>query len=507
MSTPTVFISYRRGDADPVARQIAKDLKDDLGHDNVFIDTSDLWAGDRFDTRIEQRIRRADVVIALVGPSWAGGERINESGDWVRREIALALKSRGDVVPVLVDGGRLPTSLPRDLRRLARIQHLVMDADDYRLAYQSVLVAVWQRLARRQGRVLAVSDDSDRAEVHIDELARTLGSVDVAQSRVLSGTVARGLRAIPVSTAAQRWPKVFVVRTDDHDELPPVLAARLRGLLQSRGARTVGVFTAGGVVTKLGEHALPAVYDTVTEAFSSAGGGTQTSVGEAGQHATVVAPGEHVGQLSNMPSVSDGGASGAGAAAPSVGDGGSGGAGTSMPSAEPVGSTGSGWWGSLTTAAKAAVVAPILAAGVLVGVLLDDDPITLQGAWDVSDFEFVSDTWTTSADLSGGFMRFEPVEGCTDEPCPLVIVEGPTIVNGLVMDPVDGGSEYVSDDVNLISNCDGVEVPPDVVDRSLTARAGPDDDLEFVITTEIGSWGRCDAATSQYSATARRASS
>ena len=68
-----------------------------------------------------------DVLLALIGPSWldskdaAGKRRLDDSSDFVRQEIATALKRNIPVTPVLLQRAQMPAeqSLPDDLKDLA----------------------------------------------------------------------------------------------------------------------------------------------------------------------------------------------------------------------------------------------------------------------------------------------------------------------------------------------------------------------------------------------------
>lgn len=72
---------------------------------------------------------RCDIVI---GPRWltladtAGRRRIDDQQDWIRREIVTAFGLRLRVIPVLLDGGVLPTAaeLPADIAELSRRQYV-----------------------------------------------------------------------------------------------------------------------------------------------------------------------------------------------------------------------------------------------------------------------------------------------------------------------------------------------------------------------------------------------
>jgi hypothetical protein len=65
-------------------------------------------------------------MLVVIGDSWldarddSGRRRLNQAQDWVRQEIASALKHRKVVVPVLVEGAKLPRAeeLPADIRDL-----------------------------------------------------------------------------------------------------------------------------------------------------------------------------------------------------------------------------------------------------------------------------------------------------------------------------------------------------------------------------------------------------
>jgi hypothetical protein len=127
---PGVFISYRRRDTDGHAGRLAEELRERYGEEKVFIDVDSIGGGVDFEQRIEEALDASDVAFVLIGDEWLGRRdggtaRIQEPGDWVRREVATVLR-RADVtvVPVLVEGAPLPTAdeLPPDLDRLPRLQ-------------------------------------------------------------------------------------------------------------------------------------------------------------------------------------------------------------------------------------------------------------------------------------------------------------------------------------------------------------------------------------------------
>ena len=85
--------------------------------------------------RIEETLASASVMLIVIGPGWldasvhGSSRRLDHAGDHVRREIELALTAEIRVIPVLVDGARMPSEaqLPAALRNLARRSALFID--------------------------------------------------------------------------------------------------------------------------------------------------------------------------------------------------------------------------------------------------------------------------------------------------------------------------------------------------------------------------------------------
>ena len=129
-----IAISYRREDSLPVAGRLYDRLQAKFGRGNVFMDFDSIPPGVDFREQIEQMIERSSLVIALIGPKWLGpkadsGRRIHETTDFVRLEIAYALKRNIPIVPVLIDNTVMPTTeeLPADIGSLASRTPLRLD--------------------------------------------------------------------------------------------------------------------------------------------------------------------------------------------------------------------------------------------------------------------------------------------------------------------------------------------------------------------------------------------
>jgi hypothetical protein len=88
-------------------------LRQALGHGRVFMDVDGIPPGEPFAKQIDQWLAQAEILIALIGPRWMGeGDppRIRRQDDFVRLELAAALRRQLRVVPVLVNDARLPNA-------------------------------------------------------------------------------------------------------------------------------------------------------------------------------------------------------------------------------------------------------------------------------------------------------------------------------------------------------------------------------------------------------------
>jgi hypothetical protein len=121
-----ILISYRRSDAAAFAGRICDRLVEIYGSEHVFMDVDSIALGDNFVEQIELALAKSDTLLAVIGPEWLtsvdkfGNRRLDDPKDYVRREIAAALRMKIRVVPVLVGGARLPIieELPEELREL-----------------------------------------------------------------------------------------------------------------------------------------------------------------------------------------------------------------------------------------------------------------------------------------------------------------------------------------------------------------------------------------------------
>jgi TPR repeat protein len=121
-----IFINYRREDSSAWAGRLSDHLSAHFPQSQIFMDV-DMDLGINFVEEIEKNVESCDVLIAVIGKRWLIStdekrrRRIGNPDDFVRLEIATALKRNIRVVPVLVDGASMPSSgqLPENLKPLA----------------------------------------------------------------------------------------------------------------------------------------------------------------------------------------------------------------------------------------------------------------------------------------------------------------------------------------------------------------------------------------------------
>lgn len=122
-----IFINYRRSDAEGEAGRLFDELTLQLGSDAVFMDVAAIEPGRDFRKAIDQSVENCSVLLAMMGQDWlcasdaAGKRRLADANDFVRIELASALRRDIPVVPVLVRGAKMPRpdELSEDLRELA----------------------------------------------------------------------------------------------------------------------------------------------------------------------------------------------------------------------------------------------------------------------------------------------------------------------------------------------------------------------------------------------------
>ena len=154
-----ILISYRREDSADVTGRIDDRLVQQFGRQTVFKDVSSYVADVYFrasfdrayrgqkDSRpfdvdvrtylLDEQVAKCEVLLAVIGPDWMGPKNsqgkfiLEDPGDFVRTEIESALKHQIPVIPVLVQGAKMPEveRLPASLQELSYRHGVVVRPD------------------------------------------------------------------------------------------------------------------------------------------------------------------------------------------------------------------------------------------------------------------------------------------------------------------------------------------------------------------------------------------
>ena len=138
--------SYRRDASAGHVGRVKDRLERALGHDLLFMDVDAIPLGMNFVKVLQEEIATCGALLAMIGPNWLdardeeGNSRLGNPNDFVRVEIAGALQRDIPVIPILLDGARLPKAdqLPKDLEELSvrnglDVRHASFDSDMDRL--------------------------------------------------------------------------------------------------------------------------------------------------------------------------------------------------------------------------------------------------------------------------------------------------------------------------------------------------------------------------------------
>lgn len=245
-----VFISYRRGDSEGQARALFNELADLIGRDSVFMDVDSIALGRDFRQILQERLGSSDLMLALIGPDWldirdaSGNRRLESAADFVRQEIAAALRRNIPVTPVLVRGAQMPAPerLPDDLKDLAYRNGFELS----HTRWESDVREMIKRLGLAKGDVqesrqpVTVTEGADRPVV-----ARSSGS-EIAGRPLSSKTIAIGVGATLLVAASLIALLVTQNPPASRSVLPEAVAAGQRVAIVNANSNLCATIAGGG---------------------------------------------------------------------------------------------------------------------------------------------------------------------------------------------------------------------------------------------------------------------
>jgi tetratricopeptide (TPR) repeat protein len=170
----TIFINCRRDDSMGTAGRLLDWLTQAFGRENLFVDFGDIPTGVDFELHLNNWVAACQVLVTIIGPNWlevkdkAGQRRLRHPRDFAAIEISAALARNIGVIPVLVDGARMPkaSDLPDSLKPLVHHQavevrqlHFDRDAEALVERVREALNGGWVGLRSWQGTMVADGDE------------------------------------------------------------------------------------------------------------------------------------------------------------------------------------------------------------------------------------------------------------------------------------------------------------------------------------------------------------
>lgn len=143
-----IFVNYRRGDDSGFALALFSQLELTFPQEQLFMDVEGgIAAGADFVRVLERQIEASDIVLAVIGPGWLnitdeiGRRRLENPADFVRVEIASAIRAEKRVIPVLVNRAEMPraTELPEELRILSRLNAVRLTQERFKPDAQGLI--------------------------------------------------------------------------------------------------------------------------------------------------------------------------------------------------------------------------------------------------------------------------------------------------------------------------------------------------------------------------------
>jgi hypothetical protein len=170
-----IFISYRRDDSKGEARSIYQRLEKAFGESRLFMDVDTIESGQNFRDALNTSLSDCRAMLVVIGREWLtiqGGDgkpRLADERDFVNLEVSSALKRGVAVIPVLVDGAKMPNpdQLPASLQNLASMQAAIVTHENFS--------SDMDRLERRLGALVSTGKSRTRLLVALAAVVAIAG--------------------------------------------------------------------------------------------------------------------------------------------------------------------------------------------------------------------------------------------------------------------------------------------------------------------------------------------
>ena len=202
-----IFISYRRDDTAGYAGRLYDRLLARYGPERVFIDIDTIRPGHDFASDIAQALSDCVACVVLIGARWGsitqidGERRLEDPTDFVRLEVATAIRRGITVIPVLVENASPPSasSLPEELRVLAGRQAIELSSQRWNYDVGRLILTLDEILGRQAEAPPAAESSSEQKTREETLSLETRRTVPEPASRSRSREPRRRLSRVLVS--------------------------------------------------------------------------------------------------------------------------------------------------------------------------------------------------------------------------------------------------------------------------------------------------------------------
>src|ERR1041384_1092231 len=185
-----IFICYRRDDSSGHAGRLFDKLVDHFGKERIFMDIDTIEPGEDFVTVIENAVGSCEILIAIIGRHWLsstgeGPGWFDNPNDFVRVEIATALRRNIRVIPVLVQRASMPSpqDLPDDLVALSR-RNAVELSDVHWPNDVKELIRVMERIISKSEEDWLAEQEDDNRRVQAERQRRDVERTKAAANKL-----------------------------------------------------------------------------------------------------------------------------------------------------------------------------------------------------------------------------------------------------------------------------------------------------------------------------------
>ena len=213
-----VFISYRHEGAHAQARAIRSALRE--RGVQAFLDVADVRRG-YFDEALLRQIADTPNFVVILSPNSL--DRCDDEKDWLRREIAHAIQTRRNIIPVLLPEFTFPSELPSDIASLSRYQ-----GQEYSHRYfDAMLTEIIENLDRKGWAPRKSKTDSEQGLFVREQTdADSRGKKIETQHGVTPG------RRLTLKTASGLTPQIVTLLVDDGSRMLRDVASTVTEMVQ-----------------------------------------------------------------------------------------------------------------------------------------------------------------------------------------------------------------------------------------------------------------------------------